>query len=83
MTTFCHIPSDQEVGLTERNSKRRALALCVCAICNGDYEVRDGRWYDTRDAIGDSFKIKICPECYRDRLEKHRHLVAEGKKLLF
>jgi hypothetical protein len=83
MTTYCHIPSDEEVGLTEKNSKRRALALCACAVCGADYEVRDGKWYETRDAIGDVFKTKVCPDCYRDRLEKHRRLIAEGKKPLF
>jgi len=44
MIDLVHIPTDEEVGLNENNSKRRAIFLCACALCKKDYEVRDGKW---------------------------------------
>jgi len=83
MSTICIIPSDDGVGLTEHNSKRRALFFDACCVCRRDYEVRDGRWLRTKDQTGENFDIKICPDCFRTQEEKARRMIAEGKKLLF
>ena len=60
-----HIPRDEEVGLSEANSKRRAIFFIACAICKTDYDVRDGAWLDTFTKAGTRIQIKVCTNCYQ------------------
>jgi hypothetical protein len=65
MTEYAHIPSDEEVGLTRHNSRRRATIMCICTMCHTDYEVRDGKWIETHTKRGTKISILICASCYK------------------
>ena len=68
-TPIYHIPTDDEAGMGEQNSKRQAQFLRACAICKQDYEVRDGNWLPMFSRKGTEIRIKVCDECYAKEMQ--------------